>query len=401
VKVLIVVPSIATLYGGTSKLAIELAQALGESGIEADLITTNADGKAALAVPLNRWIDQGSYRIRYFARSFNNEFKFSFSLTRWLWQHLPEYDVVHTISLFTYPIALTHWLCRIRHIPYVTNPQGMLEPWALSYKAWKKQLYYHWIERPTLQRASTIQMLSDAEAEGIKPLNLQAPILITPNGIHRREFETRSSPEGFYQQFQALRNKTLILFLGRVDPKKGLDLLAPAFAQVHQQFPNTHLVIAGPDNINFQPTAERYFEQAHCRDAVTFTGMLTGELKHSALAAATLYVAPSYSEGFSMSILEGMASALPCVITTGCNFPEAATAHAAEVVEIGVDAITSALIRLLHNPNSAREMGDRARNLIFESYTWNRIAEKLIRCYSNIDQTSSPTNTSSTYPDYY
>ena len=381
-KVLIVVPAIATLYGGTSKLAIELAQALGQQQVDVDLIFTDADGANSLDLPLDAWIDQDSYRMRCFARSIDTEFKFSLSLTRWLWQHIQDYDVVHTISLFTYPVALTNWLCRLRRIPYVINPQGMLEPWALSYKAWKKQAYYNWVEKPTLQQASMIQMLSQAEADGIESLNLNAPIVIMPNGIHREDFETRSSPELFYQQFEVLRDRTLILFLGRIDPKKGLDLLAIAFAQVHQQFPNAHLVIAGPDNINFQPTAEGYFEQADCRKAVTFTGMLTGDLKHAALSAASVYVAPSYSEGFSMSVLEGMASALPCVITTGCNFPEAA--QAASVVEVNADAITNALLSYLSNPEAAKAIGQRARQFIFNSYTWNRIAEQLIHTYGKI-----------------
>lgn len=383
-KVLIVIPAIAPAYGGTSKLAIELAQSLGESGIQVDLITTDADGATALDVPINVWIDQGVYRLRYFRRSLPNEYKFSVSLTAWMLRHLGDYDVVHSISLFTYPPALTHWLCRLRKIPYVINPQGMLEPWALAYKVWKKRAYYTLIEKPTLQTASTIQMLSQAEAEGIKTLNLQAPILITPNGIHRRDFEMLSSPALFYDRFEALRDKTLILFLGRVDPKKGLDLLAPAFARVHQQFPNTHLVIAGPDNIGFQPTAAQYFEQVGCLDAVTFTGMLTGDIKHSALAAASIYVAPSYSEGFSMSVLEGMASALPCVITTGCNFPEAAIAKAAEVVEIDASAIAGAMIQQLENPIAAKQMGDRAREFIFDRYTWDQIAATLEQTYVQI-----------------
>jgi glycosyltransferase involved in cell wall biosynthesis len=384
VKVLIVVPSIAPLYGGTSKLAIELAEALGESGVEADLITTDADGKHSLDVPIENWIDQGAYRIRYFARSIRNEFKLSYSLTRWLWQHVQDYDVVHLISLFTYPIAIAHWLCRLRGIPYVINPQGMLEPWAMEYKAWKKQIYYNLIEKPALQRTSTIQMLSQAEADGIRSLNLQAPILISPNGIDQREFETPIEAEIFYQQFESLRGKTLILFLGRVDPKKGLDLLAPAFSQVHQQFPNTHLVIAGPDNINFQPTAEHYFEQSGCREAVTFTGMLTGALKYAVLSASTLYVAPSYSEGFSLSVLEGMAAGLPCVITTGCNFPEAGNAQAATIVDPDADQIACALITLLLNQDTAQQMGDRARHLIFDHYTWAQIAAQLIQTYSGI-----------------
>jgi glycosyltransferase involved in cell wall biosynthesis len=110
--------------------------------------------------------------------------------------------------------------------------------------------------------------------------------------------------------------------------------------------------------------------------------MLTGDLKYAALAAATIYVAPSYSEGFSMSVLEGMASGLPCVITTGCNFPEAN--EVAEIVDIDAEQIGNALIKLLHYPSMAKEMGDRARKFILENYTWDQVAYKMVAIYKQI-----------------
>jgi glycosyltransferase involved in cell wall biosynthesis len=260
----------------------------------------------------------------------------------------------------------------------------MLEPWALSYKAWKKRLYYTLLEKPALERASAIQMLASTEAERTRALNLKAPLVIIPNGIHPQDFEYLPEPELFYQNFPDTRHKTLVIFLGRIDPKKGLDLLATAFAQVHSNFPQTHLIVAGQDNIGFLPTARSYFAQAGCLDSVTFTGMLTGALKYAALAAASVYVAPSYSEGFSMSVLEGMASGLPCVITTGCNFPEAATAQAAHVANINADEIARALIQCLSNPQQAKEMGQRARQLILEHYTWDSIAAQLKEVYTSV-----------------
>ncbi|MFZ4641667.1 MAG: glycosyltransferase, partial [Nodosilinea sp.] len=226
--------------------------------------------------------------------------------------------------------------------------------------------------------------LSLAEADQVRPLQLKRPMLITPNGIHRQNFEPLVSPDRFLQRFPDTRGKTLILFLGRIDPKKGLDVLAPAFAQVKTQFPSAHLVIAGPDNVDFLPTVQQFFAEVQCSSAVTFTGMLTGDLKQAALAAADVYVAPSYSEGFSMSVLEGMASGLPCVITTGCNFPEAAAAQAAYVVDPNADQIGAALSRCLQDPEAAKAMGQRARQFIFEHYTWDKIATDLIQVYEAI-----------------
>lgn len=382
-NILIVTPYLGSIYGGTSKVVQELAQGLANLGVTVDIITTNANGLDKLDVPLSVWIQGKYYRVQYFPCWHRNDFIFSPSLIGWLFNHVINYDLVHTNTVFAPLVSLTHWVCTLRKVPYIMTPHGMLEPWALSYKAWKKQFYYALFEKPALQQTSAIHVLASSEADHIKSLGFQHTIVV-PNGIHRQEFETLPEPEIFYQQFPATRNKTLILFLGRIDPKKGLDLLAPAFAKVHYLFPQSHLVVAGPDSIGFLPTAQSYFAQEGVLESVTFTGMLTDCLKHAALAAASLYVSPSYSEGFSMSVLEGMASGVPCAITTGCNFPEAAVAKAAHVVKIEAEAIASVLIQCLSNPQQAKTMGDRAREFIFKNYTWEQSAKKLTQVYQAI-----------------
>lgn len=382
-KILLIAPYVGSTYGGTSKIVTELVQGIGRLGVNVDLVTTPANVSDRLDVPLNTWITEKGYRVQYFPCWYRNDLIISPSLIGWLFKHMVDYEVVHTHTVFAPLISLAHWICLFSHIPYIATPHGMLEPWALSYKAWKKQIYYTLFEKPALQQASAIQATASLELNNVDSLGFKNAFLV-PNGIHCQEFMTVSGSEVFYHKFPETRHKTLILFLGRIDPKKGLDLLAAAFAKVHAKFPQTHLVIAGSDSIGFMSTAQGYFAQTGCLDAVTFTGMLTGKLKYAALAAVNLYVAPSYSEGFSLSVLEGMASGLPCVITTGCNFPEAATAKAAHVVDVNAEAIADALIRCLSNPQEAKAMGDRARDFICQNYTWNEAAEKLVKVYQAI-----------------
>ncbi|MBE9213412.1 glycosyltransferase [Plectonema cf. radiosum LEGE 06105] len=390
-NILIVTPYLGSNYGGPAKSVIELVRETGNQGVFVDVVTTNANTYENLSVPLNEWIYEKNYRIRYFACWNKNDLIISQSLNIWLFNHVIQYDLVHTNTIFAPLISFTHWSCQFHQIPYIITPRGMLEPWALSYKAHKKYLYYNLFEKLALQQASAIQVLASSEAEQVKSLGFQHSIVV-PNGIHRHEFEVLTNPEMFYQKFPTTRNKNLILFLGRIDPKKGLDLLATAFAKVHNQFPQTHLIVAGPDSIDFLPTVQNYFKQAGCLNAVTFTGMLTGSIKQAALAAASLYVAPSYSEGFSMSVLEGMASGLPCVITTGCNFPEASTASSAHVVDINADAIANALINCLKNPQEAQIMGMKARQFIFQNYTWEQAAKKLLKTYTELTHKKSIQN---------
>lgn len=380
-KILAVTPYLASTYGGTSKCITELAKEISNLGVTLDLVTTNAEMN--LKDSSNNWLPQNNYRVRYFPCWHRNDLIISSRLIIWLIKNISNYDLVHTNTIFAPLISLTNLICSWQKIPYINTPHGMLEPWALSYKAAKKKYYYQLLEKPLLKKANAIQTLATSEAEKIQKLGFDKTVTI-PNGIDFKEYEHLQNQEFFYQQFPHTRNKTLILFLGRIDPKKGLDLLALAFAKAHQMFPNTHLIVAGPDSINFMPTAKQYFSDAGCENAVTFTGMLKGDLKLAVLAAATIYVAPSYSEGFSMSVLEGMASGLPCIITTGCNFPEAAIENVAHVLDINSNAIANALIDCLENPQQAVKMGIKARQFIFDNYTWDNIAKKMVEVYRQI-----------------
>jgi glycosyltransferase involved in cell wall biosynthesis len=364
-------------------VVLELAQSLGSAGLNVDILSTNANNGKDLDVSSRCWHQYPTHRIQYFRACHRGDQAFSLSLIQWLVRYLKNYDIVHTHTLFSPLLCSIHTLCRFYNIPYIMTPHGMLDPWPLAHKASKKRVFYNRLEKPALKHASAIQVLSSFENEQIRHLGHKNTVLV-PNGIHASNFLSLPDPDVFYGEFPHLRIKRLILFLGRIDPKKGLDLLAPGFAQLHNAFPDTHLVIAGPDLIDFTPTVREYFSQLNCLDAVTFTGMLTGELKYAALAAASLYVAPSYSEGFSMSILEGMAAGLPCVFTEGCNFPEAKAAEAAYVVPADSQAIAEALLKAFRNPEQSQRIGANGQKLILDHYTWEKSAQSLATTYQQI-----------------
>lgn len=383
-RILVVIQAVGVVYGGPSKSVIELAQALGCAGAKVDVVTTNANGEQRLSVPINQWIQKENYQIQYFPYYAIGDYKFSYKLTQWFFTQVHNYDLVQTNGIFAIPNLPAYFACKYHNIPYTVIPRGMLEPWALRYKAWKKRLYYALFEQPALQHASAIHMLSSAEAQRIQPLTLMPYQFVSPNGIHREDFEKLPDSEIFYEVFPETRGKKLLLFLSRVDPKKGLDILAEAFGRLNSRFIDMHLVVAGPDNIGFLSRAREYFENQRCLDKVTFTGMISGEMKYAALSAADVYVLPSYSEGFSMSVLEGMAAGLPCVITTDCNFPEAADSQVAHVVSATVDDIAFALEKCFLDLEASSLMGERARRFIFESYTWDKIASRLLETYKTV-----------------
>jgi glycosyltransferase involved in cell wall biosynthesis len=391
-RVLFINPYISTAYGGISKIVLELVAALGEQGVHVDLITTNAHVHKKLDVPLNKWVQKDGYRIRYFSCWNTNDFILSKAMLSWLYKNVSIYHVVHTHTVFSPLISFCQWVCSLHKVPYVVTPHGMLEPWALGYKFRKKNIYFNLLERRNISRSALIQGTASVELENISRLFPHSNAQLVPNGISLSQslgdFGTKID---CLERYPELNNKRLILFLGRIDPKKGLDLLASAFEQVRRHTPDTHLIVAGPDNIGYLSQAKQYFAEASCLEAVTFTGMLTGEMKACALELAEVYVSPSYSEGFSMSVLEGMAAGLPCVITTGCNFPEAQENTAAYVVDIDANAIAMALSHCLQNPQEAKAVGERARQFIRQNYTWESIATRLIQSYAEILQPEAPT----------
>ncbi|BAS59583.1 hypothetical protein NIES2135_08880 [Leptolyngbya boryana NIES-2135] len=369
--------------GGTARIAVNLCDALVHQGIETSLIATVITRSGAELVDFSMIAN----RVHLFERMNIERFTFSLPLRRWLTQNVRNYDLVHVHGLFSYSGYTSAAIARRRNIPYLIAPHGMLEPWAFAHKPRRKAFGFRLVEEKNLTHAAVINATSSPEIQSIAARCPHDRIRFIPNGISSSVFEQSLNPEQFYKQFPQTQGKDLLLFLGRIDPKKGLDLLAPAFAQLNRSFSNTHLVVAGPDGIGFLERAKQFFIDAGCFDKVTFTGNLSGTLKQSALAAATAYIAPSYSEGFSVSVLEGMAAGLPCIITTGCNFPEAK--HVAYVTDIDVDAIANALIECFSDLSRATALGQQARQFILDRYTWDQVATQMIDLYQEILSHSS------------
>ena len=265
-KVLVVVPSLAPLYGGPSKSVPALAAALARRGLDVDLVTTDADGTAREHVPYGRWIARDGYRVRYFGRTVRSEYKISLSLAAWLFRCARGYDSVHINSNFNFPVLAAALACRWRDAPYVITPRGMLEQWALNYKSGKKALYYKWVEKPlVLSGASAIHALNTPEAENLRSLRLGPDIFIAANGV-----DVDSGPEEvnnehldlWRERFPETTDKNIILFLHRVHPKKGIDLLLEVFSNLRQRFDNIHLIVAGPGSEEHITAAQRRFEAA-------------------------------------------------------------------------------------------------------------------------------------------
>jgi glycosyltransferase involved in cell wall biosynthesis len=274
--------------------------------------------------------------------------------------------------------------------PYLISAHGMLQPWALNNKRWKKAIYGALIERSNLQGAACLHALTKAEADDYRAYGLTNPIAVIPNGV---DIPAHADSELLLNEFPELRGKRLILFLSRIHFKKGLDILCRAWSSVAKRWPDAHLVLAGPDFENTRSSIEALIAAAKLTERVTFTGMLDNRLKWSALRAAECFVLPSYSEGLSVSVLEAMGMALPVIVTRQCNLPEVKEYGCGWVIEPNSDELAAALDGCLALPVSARaEMSRNGQSLIEKSYSWQVVGEQMSSLYSWMQGESIPDN---------
>ena len=286
---------------------------------------------------------------------------------------------VHIHGLWQHSTARAASVARMLDRPYMVSAHGMLERWALRQKRWKKAVYAALVERPLLRRAACLHALTEAEAEDYRRFGLRNPVVVIPNGVTVR---ADVGPELFLEQFPALREQRLLLFLGRLHAKKGLHVLCDAWRDMQRHWPEARLVIAGPDYENTRLALEQRCVRIGC-ERVTFTGMLAGELKWSALRAAEAFLLPSYSEGLSVSVLEAMGMGLPVIVSRQCNLPEIERRNCGWTIDHPEPgALASAMEKCLRAPAARRAgMANNGRELVESRYSWERIGRQMADVY--------------------
>jgi len=271
-----------------------------------------------------------------------------------------------------------------RHgIKYAVRPAGMLDPWSMSQKKLKKRLALMLGYRKMLDGAAFLHALNRDEAELVGPLGLRCRVEVVPNGVFPEQYETRVDQGGFYAKHPKLDGRPFVLFMSRIHYKKGLDILAEAFAQVAAAREDVVLVVAGPEE-GAGEGFKQAIESAGLSERVFVVGPIYGETKQQALVDAACFCLPSRQEGFSVAITEALASGSPVVITDACHFPEVGEVGAGKVVPLDAARVGEALIEVLSNGEAANEMGRRGRALVFERYVWPAVGQQLVKIFESV-----------------
>jgi glycosyltransferase involved in cell wall biosynthesis len=308
----------------------------------------------------------------------------------------------HTHGLWTFPSVAVPSVAKCQRTPWVVSPHGMLDAWALHHSRWKKRVASILFERRHLAGSSCLHALCAAEANAISAHGLKNPVAVIPNGVALPgSARPRSSRAG----------RKVLLFLGRLHPKKGLLGLLEAWAGGPGRGSDWQLVIAGWDQGGHEMELKRCcgdlsipwtngvgvdsllgLEEARSAAAsVVFAGPVFGEIKRSVLEHADAFILPSFSEGLPISVLEAWSYGLPVLMTPECNLPEGVPAGAALEIGAGgpsagtkdrVPAIRQALGQLMEmSPEERHAMGAAGRRLVENRFSWPRVAMQMTEVY--------------------
>jgi glycosyltransferase involved in cell wall biosynthesis len=211
-------------------------------------------------------------------------------------------------------------------------------------------------------------------------------MVIVPNGMKVSEYAQLPAKGIFRKRQNISADQQVILFLGRLNIKKGLDLLLPAFQKVRQQIPNAVLILAGPDD-GYQKETEDFINKHKLQDRVKLVGMLTDSDKKEALADADLFVLPSYSEGFSIAVLEAMTSRVPALVSDRVGFGDYIKKHnAAFLTALNPESVAEGLLKILQDSTYAGLISNNAYNMVVENFDIKVVANQLLEEYKKVNK---------------
>ena len=354
-RVLHTIDSLRSETGGPARTVPALAGALANQGLQIDLWAR--DWPADFQAPAHVKTHTGSLAALLGAGEIRAD----------IWHE-------HGIWLRT-----NHEACRLAAragTPRVVSPRGMLEPWALRHRRWKKKIAWWLYQRGDLQRAAALHATAEAEAAQFRRLGLRSPITVIPNGV--------AIPDRARRPRSGDRMRTA-LFLSRVHPKKGLPLLVEAWAKVRPE--GWLMRVVGPDEQHHSAEVKMLAQQAGLAETWEFTGEISDREKWQVYELADLFILPSYSENFGMAVAEALSAGLPVITTKGCPWEGLQRHDCGRWVAPTVDGLAAGLRELCAaSDDELLAMGQRGRRWMESEFSWNKIAERMTGLYEAVLQ---------------
>jgi len=386
-KLLIVTPFYKPAYrfGGPTRSIPALSEGLSRLGVDVTVYTTNANGKSTLEVDANTRLDADGVSVFYFERDIQNSFFYSRKLAQACHETINHFDCVYVSSNWGYPFIPA---CRaaLRHaIPYIVTPRTSLMRKTWRGKYLKKMVYHRLVERRLINQASLLHYTTQLEVDESHWLGLKPDYCIVPNPVDVSEFDQMPS-RGLWRKALNVQSDTpIILYLGRIEARKGLDITVRSFAEVHKYQQDALLVLAGPEEDGYYAELRTLSTQLGVAKYVRYTGYIDAQTRLQALADADVFVLTSYSENFGMAVVEAMAAGLPVVISDQVGIaPDLKASNVGIVTPLDPQATANALGQLLTSSKERKVLGKRAMLFAREKYSPEIVALSMLSHFARV-----------------
>lgn len=388
-RVVHVLPSLALRAGGPAVYVAEAAAAMESARVESRVITTDLRGPPTVRrrpgvtvdefPPAATVLNVALARVRTPRR-----FAYAPGMVGLLQSAVRSADLVIIHSLFLYP-QFAAWRTASRAgVPYVVAPHGALDPYLRRRGRLRKALTDVLWQRRMLADAAAFQFATAEEAELVADVAPHVPRIIVPLGVHAAAFRELPSPQAFRDAQLDGHDGPVVLTLGRLARKKGLDILIRAFARVSATHPDTLLVLAGPDDEGLEPGLRALADDLGIGERVVFTGMLFHEQRLQALASATVWALPSHTENFAIAAMEALAAGVPVIVSPAVNLaPRLLARGAALVADPTPEAFGRSLAELLSSSEQRDQLAAAGRSFA-EEYEWGLVAAETTRIYEEL-----------------
>ncbi|MDO8864176.1 glycosyltransferase [Haliea sp. E1-2-M8] len=288
-----------------------------------------------------------------------------------------KYTIIHNHGLWLSANHISAVIAKKHRFPYVVSPRGMAEPWALQYKAWKKQVAMLLYQRRDLLSAMVLHATAESEAENLRRLGFRQPIAIIPNGVDMLALGKTLATEVGAKTYR----KKHALFLSRLHPKKGLAMLVEAWSRVQPEA--WTLTIAGPDEGGHRAEINRLIERKDLCDVIRVIDAVNGEEKTKLYRSADLFVLPTFSENFGVVVAEALACGVPVITTKGAPWQGLLDYDCGWWVDIGLEPLVHALREATSkSPQELVNMGENGKRYVEASFSWPMIARDMSELYS-------------------
>ena len=359
-KILSFVSSLDLSSGGPSRSVPMLVKGLAELGVDITLMTIRSENMNIHA------IEGTTAKLKVLSPSFSRK-----EIAKYLADE--RFELIQIQSMWDLPYHKVMVEARRQNIPYIVTPRGMLEPWSLSQKKWKKKLAWWLYQRNDVQKSACVFTTAKMEAEHVRELGITTCKAVIPNGIETDGYPCKSSIEGVKKQ---------VLFLSRVHVKKGIELLFEAWKRLHSDYADWQLFVIGNGETEYIHSLENRVESLGLKDSIKILPPVFGEAKIKVYQESALFCLPSFSENFGMVIAEAMSCGTPVITTTNCPWNILNETNTGWCIDLSVDNLEHALREAMGvDANALYDMGQRASKLIFDNFDYRSVTRKTLRLY--------------------